>query len=314
MKLAVLFWFYKDISICKNRLEFLRHYNPEACIYGLYGGNEEDFSKFEQELSPFLDDLYPFTKTKDPYWKWINGDLMINDWYCNRGHSLDWDTIFVATWDLLVFGNISNLFPKLKKNEILLGGVRPLEKVESHWWWVQPKAQDDYKKYIEFKEFIQNKFNHNVPILVFHNIVTCFPRLFLDQYSKIDQPELGTVEYRLPTYVNLFKIPLYKTNKFESWWACAPNAKKVPWTKRILIPGPTFSISIIVILYNLFRKNGGRIFHPFLYIFPNEPKNIIPFLFNQQRLLDLKQHQINVEVFLINTSTKIKNFLKRGGH
>jgi len=29
MKLAILFWFYKEQEICENRLKLLRKYNPE---------------------------------------------------------------------------------------------------------------------------------------------------------------------------------------------------------------------------------------------------------------------------------------------
>jgi len=39
MKLAVLFWFYKEPEICHNRLEILRQHNPTVPIYGLYGGD-----------------------------------------------------------------------------------------------------------------------------------------------------------------------------------------------------------------------------------------------------------------------------------
>jgi len=35
MKLAILFWFYKEPEICQNRLELLRQNNPTISIYGL---------------------------------------------------------------------------------------------------------------------------------------------------------------------------------------------------------------------------------------------------------------------------------------
>ena len=104
MKLAILFWFYKEPEVCKNRLEILRQNNPKTPIYGVYGGNPQEAEQFESVLSPYLDDFHAFIEDKDSLWKWLQGDLLLTHWYRERGKDLDWDTIlncsvgYVGLW------------------------------------------------------------------------------------------------------------------------------------------------------------------------------------------------------------------------
>lgn len=71
MKLAILFWFYKELEVCKNRLEILRQHNPKTLIYGLHGGKPEEAGEFELMLAPYRNDFYVFTKDKGSLWKWL---------------------------------------------------------------------------------------------------------------------------------------------------------------------------------------------------------------------------------------------------
>ena len=41
MQLAILFWCYKDVRICRDRLQHLRRDNPHSPIYLLFGGELE---------------------------------------------------------------------------------------------------------------------------------------------------------------------------------------------------------------------------------------------------------------------------------
>lgn len=68
MKLAILFWFYKEPQICKNHLELIRRYNATTPIYGLYGGEPEDADKYKsrccQRIPFFSPDLYLLKKLR----------------------------------------------------------------------------------------------------------------------------------------------------------------------------------------------------------------------------------------------------------
>jgi adenine-specific DNA methylase len=138
MKLAILFWFYKEPQVCKNHLELLRRYNPTVPIYGLYGDELGEVHTYKSVLSKYLDDFYAFTQDKSSSWKWHLGDLLITDWYLERGQHLTWDTIFVVQWDMLVFGPVNELFSMLKEDQILLSGLRPIKEVEKIWSWTSP--------------------------------------------------------------------------------------------------------------------------------------------------------------------------------
>lgn len=136
MKLAILFWFYKEPEICLNRLELLRKNNSDIPIYGLYGGSLKTVNQYRSLLEPYLDDFYVFTANEDPLWKWLQGDLMIVDWYRKRGKDLVWDTIVIVQWDMLVLDSVEHLFSTLEKDQILLSGLRPIKEVENNWQWV----------------------------------------------------------------------------------------------------------------------------------------------------------------------------------
>jgi len=182
MKLAILFWFYKEPEICQNRLEILRQHNPTVPIYGLYGGDLAAAVHYQSALSPYLDDFYVFSGAKDSYWKWIQGDLMITQWYRDRGHKLEWDTIVVVQWDMLVFGAVEELFSMLKQDEILLSGLRPVAEVENDWQWVSPKIPDLRQRYLEFLTHVRKNYDYKQNPLGCLFIVVGFTRTFLDQY------------------------------------------------------------------------------------------------------------------------------------
>ena len=87
MELCILFWFYKEVDVCENRLQLIKKYNPNAKIYGLYGGEEKNARHFKNKLKRYLDDFY-VSPLKDEDYKWINGDLMILRWFKEKGQFL----------------------------------------------------------------------------------------------------------------------------------------------------------------------------------------------------------------------------------
>ncbi|HEY9909586.1 MAG TPA: hypothetical protein V6D18_18500, partial [Thermosynechococcaceae cyanobacterium] len=159
MKLAILFWFYKEPEVCQNRLVILRQHNPTTPIYGLYGGDLATIDQYKSTLSPHLNDFYAFTEAKDSYWKWVQGDLMITQWFHDRGKELEWDTILIVQWDMLVFGAVEELFSMLKQDEILLSGLRPITEVENDWQWVSPKIPDLRQRYLEFLAHVRKLYD-----------------------------------------------------------------------------------------------------------------------------------------------------------
>jgi len=280
MRLAILFWFYKEPEICENRLQILRQHNPSTPIYGLYGGDLADIDTYKSILTPYLDDFYAFSEEKDSYWKWIQGDLMITQWYRDRGKDLNWDTIVIVQWDMLVFGAIEDLFSMLKPDQILLSGLRPIHEVEADWSWVSPKVPDRRQQYLKFLDYVNHRYDYQEQPLGCLFIVVGFPRKFLEQYSYIEQPELGFLEYRIPIYAQIFGIPFCTNHPFSAWWVdCDPIFSVKNPLKRAfnsiylrLNPNPLNpakrEISLIPIQRHLQNPNGAHIFHPYEKVYP----------------------------------------------
>lgn len=280
MKLAILFWFYKEPEICKNRLEILRQYNPTTPIYGLYGGDLASANEFNSDFSNYLDDVYIFSENKDSYWKWIQGDLMITHWYRERGKDLEWDSIIVVQWDMLVFGAVEELFSMLKPDQILLSGLRPVAEVEDDWQWVSPKISEMRQQYLKFLDYVHKVYDYRQSPLGCLFIVVCFPRIFLEKYSRVDESELGFLEYRIPIYAQIFDISFCENHSFNAWWVDVDPAF---WAKNFVLrawisinlklnPNPLNpakrGISLIPIFCRLNTRKGARIFHPYEDIFP----------------------------------------------
>lgn len=276
MKLAVLFWFYKEPEICQNRLELIRKYNPNIPIYGLYGGDVSTVEQYKVSLGKYLDDFYVFTENKDSQWKWLQGDLLLTDWYVKRGKDLAWDTIIIVQWDMLVFGEIEKLFSMLKKDEVLLSGLRPIKEVEEDWMWVTPKLPEYRQKYLTFLEYVQKNYNYTLDPLGCIFIVICLSRVFLEKYSTVQQPELGFLEYRIPMYAQIFGIPFCENHPFNASWLDSDplyNHNKQPIKRlvnllRFKFNSPTLSasrnnVSLISIFRHLNSKRGAKVFHPY---------------------------------------------------
>jgi hypothetical protein len=284
MKLAILFWFYKKLGICKNRLELIRKNNPNTAIYGVYGGNLATVNEYKLQLDPYLDDFYAFSEPKDPNWKWLHGDLILTDWYRERGKDLPFDTVVVVQWDMLIFGAVEQIFSMLEPDRILLSGLRSIAEVEDNWHWVTPKVPDERRRYLEFMEHIVKTYDYQQDPLGCIFIVACLPRIFLDAYSQIEQPELGFLEYRIPIYAQIFGVTICEHHPFKVWWIDEDpyfnsqnlihrfmNFFILKFNANSLRPTfqPTRSdISLIPIFKNSIAPKGDRIFHPYQTMFP----------------------------------------------
>ncbi len=264
MKLAILFWFYKEPGICENHLAMLRKYNPDTPIYGLYGGEPKEADTYSEILSSYLDDFYIFNQNKDSDWKWHLGDLLITDWYRERGKNLSWDTIIIVQWDMLVFGSVDNLFAMLKKDQILLSGLRPIQEIEDNWSWTSSSITPELReKYLNFLEYVKERYDYNQEALCCLFIVVCFPRGFLEKYSTVEQPELGFLEYSVPIYAQIFKTPFCIEHPFNAWWPGDPTTRSAK-----TLNAKRHDVTIVTILRHLLNQEGVRVFHPYRKIFP----------------------------------------------
>lgn len=256
-KFAILFWFYKDLDICINRLKLLRKYNPDIKIHGLYGGEQKDESKFKDGLSEYLDSFWTSPCT-DSDWKWIHGDLLILDWYQSFGVNQDFDSLVIVQWDMLFFDSVENQFKNLKKDEMYLSGLRVLDSyTEQHWEWTNPEKEfrNDFD---QFANHVKEKYSYDKkekPCCLF--VLEVIPKKFFDKYINVEDKELGMLEYKIPIYAEIFGINVV-TRKLEAhWW---DDVNKYPLNAE-----PT-EIKTEYIKNELRKKKGWRVFHPYFKI------------------------------------------------
>jgi hypothetical protein len=266
-QVAVLFWFYRDLPVCRNRLDVLRRDNPGTAIYGLFGGDLRDAERFRDALGPFLDDFWAFDRPVPSRWKWYHGDLVLAAWYEERGRHLPWDHVFVAQWDLLVLQPLADLLPPLADDEVLLAGVRPVAAVAHSYVFVRGGHEPAYRAFLES---FGAQFGEHEPIsCVF--VVACLPRRLLAAYRTLDDPEAGYVEYRLPTLAAAIGLRIVQDERFPVWRPADTDAGE-PTRRQRFLTGARRAIRLPTVLVELARADGARLFHPYHGLFPATPR------------------------------------------
>lgn len=261
-KLAILFWYYKEPETCANRIHSLRKLNPNISIFGLYGGNPDQFSVYEDLFGNILDDNWCYLDYQDSAWKWRHGDLVINAWYREKGLHLAWDTLIIMQWDMLALAPVGQIFSPLIKDEIYLPGLRPIEELEHHWWWTKPNTPQG-EEYALFKSQLSDQYGFSGPYQACQFVTAALPRSFLNHYAKIQNPELGFLEYKLAAYANLFGTPIRQLPRLQVTWPGNWNK-----TTRVTLTAAKREIRDIDIALERLTPSGARLFHPVLRPFP----------------------------------------------
>jgi len=264
MKPDVLFWFYKNFHVCEERLRRLRNFDEDIRVYALYGGPLSEAEKAESILGQWVDDFYVYHHDRGTRWKWKHGDQMIAAWYLERGYQLKWETMFIMQWDMLVLAPLQDLFSMLQPGQILLSGFRPLKEIELWWPWANPENID----LLGFKELLLSEFGYDGQLFACLFIVVCFPRIFVEKYIEAPHPEIGFLEYRIPTMAEVFGIDVCRNHPFNPWWAANPATRRAPRRQKILnAVGQEVLRSMV--LKEISERDGNRLFHPFFKTFPS---------------------------------------------
>ena len=261
-KPAILFWYYKTPEVCAERLHLLRRLNPGLPIYGLYGGNIDEYPRYEAALRNCLDDNWGFPGSGDVEWKWRHGDLMISDWHRKRGKHLSWDTLVMMQWDMVALAPIRGIFAELGEDEIFLPGLRPMEDLEPDWWWVRPQTAPG-DEYMHFKNMMETSHGFTGPYQACQFVTAVFQRAFMDAYSEISNPELGFLEYKLPAYASLFGFSLARLPCLDVTWPGEPSRND-----HLTLTAAKREIQVMDIIAEYLRPGGARLFHPVSGHFP----------------------------------------------
>jgi hypothetical protein len=262
MRLAILFWFYKDFDLCVERIALLRRLNPEIPIYGLYGGAPEEADYARRLVGARLDNWWAFEADVDRHWRWLHGDQLIAAWMRERGRDLPWDTVVLAQWDHLFLAPMAQLFGGLGEGEALFSGFRPMDEVRAWWGWAGGRDEERRARLEGFEQVLRTELGYGGPLFCCLFIVACLPRAFLERYAAEAPAEAGFLEYKMPTLAAAWNVPVRTDLGFQPWWAADPATKQAPARNRVLNavgqePEPE------TILAELERPDGARVFHPF---------------------------------------------------
>lgn len=267
MKLALLFWFYKEFRICRGRLRLLRRLNPGVAIFGLYGGPVGDAENARRRLGPLLDDFYAYAGEEDAPWKWRHGDLLVAAWHRHRGHALAWDTVVLVQWDMLLLRPVSELLAKLTPGEALFSGFRPAAEVSAWWGWLKGEDPEKRADRDRFVAFLREQQGYTGELWCCLFIVVCLPRRLLDLYLASGPPEAGFLEYKLPTLAVCWGVPVCRSHPFEPWWASNPATHHAPRAARIL-NAVGDELDLRTALEEVASNRGPGILHPYRSRFP----------------------------------------------
>ena len=269
---AILFWFYRDVEVCENRLLLLRRFNPTARIFGLYGGPPEKAGEFERRLGGLLDDFYSYDGSGDAAWKWINGDLVIRAWFTARGRDLEWRSIVVVQWDMLALGPLARLVGAPAEDEVILSGLRPVAEVEEWWPWVRGDSRATFEAFMRHLG-IGDRMTEQAWCCQF--VFVCLGRAFLEEYARVDEPELGFIEYRVPTYAHRFGMRL-SAPRLPCWWEGDPEMATLPERSRTL-SARRRTVETHHVL-GAWISRGSVVVHPYRQPFPVDARSAAGFL------------------------------------
>jgi hypothetical protein len=255
-KTIIIFRFHKEPRICLNRIELLKLYNPDIPVYGIYGGNEDDFHEFDELLSKNLAGIYRI-RDKTDEWKWKNFDLALREWYNDYGKDIDFDIACAVEWDLLIFGSLNEIYAEINEGELGITGLTPLSSVENQWFWTTGALRDEYAKLIEY---VRKTYNYSKTPLASLGPGLCFPKSFLADYSAMDVPELSHDEIRVPLFAQILDYSIKNTGFFKDWFD--PKERK-----HFNCDGHPVSVNII---NRELQADRRKVFHPFRDFYPLE--------------------------------------------
>ncbi|MDH6454605.1 MULTISPECIES: hypothetical protein [unclassified Streptomyces] len=213
---VVAFRFHRDPLISRARVGLLRRLNPGVPVHGIFGGaNSARGTAFQLAGRRLLglDSLY--SSPRDGHWNWKNGDLVLLDWYRERGHRLTFDVLHLVEWDLLLTEPLDRLYGAVPPEAVGLTALAPLSVIGDEWRWLA--GRDEAREWRELLSCARTGFGYDGTPYGCLGVGPCFPRAFLRDYAAADPPDLGNDELRYPLFAQLLGHPMADTGFRRAW-------------------------------------------------------------------------------------------------
>jgi hypothetical protein len=157
---VVLFTYHRNPQTAWQRLRCLRALNPGLKVHGLYSGAPESHGHFHQLQAELDSDwIHP---PAPPEQLWSNYDRVISRWFLDHGRKLEFQALWVHSWDLLLLDPLPAYGPGLEPGQVWLPGLRPLqamdeEVIDPHvppqqpgrWTWLRQPAFAEFAAYFQ---------------------------------------------------------------------------------------------------------------------------------------------------------------------
>lgn len=246
MKRIAIFRFHHQFDLCLDRIALLRRFNSELPIFPLYGGPLEALEAAKQFCHQAGLGRFFRLDNDDPKWKWRNGDLVVQQWFKSVGKELNFEYVHIFEWDMLVFGNLNEMYAGLEGGVIPLG-AKAAEEAKPYWWLYSPECIEEGKK---LWDFIYEKYGVR-PLrmaCVFGGI--CLSRRFLEKASRVQLPPLLNDEVRTLAVAQIVGEQIVSAGIYENWFVDPVfNARKREVKEEDIL--------------KVLAEKGSGIFHPY---------------------------------------------------
>lgn len=250
-KFIVLYRYHKDFDLVLERLKLIKLIDPEIRLFGMYGGAKEMFPEAKRFFADYFVDNY-YLNVEDVTWKWLQGDISYQMWYNDVGINIDFDFMVSLEWDLLYLEKIENLFPQMKRDEVRVTGLIPLQKVSRYWYWCN---KNNFNRYKRFVKEVGDTFGQSFEEYAMLGPGVCFSKSFLDDLNKIELFGTDIIdEMKIPIWAQILGYKLISNNFYRNWFS---------FFEQKVFNANNFNINLKTIGKHLNRRNGRRAFHPF---------------------------------------------------
>lgn len=254
MKSIIIFRFHNYPRICLNRLKLLRFFNPEIPIYGIYGGDRSEVYKYLNVLGRYLTDIYVIPEELSGM-RWCNFETVLTYWFNKTGKYINFDRAYVIEWDLLLLDKLENIYRHIGMNEVGLTGLIPISEIENKWYWACEEPQKTKLKHL--LSFLRNSHGYTSSPFASLGPGLCFPKSYLEEYSKLKIPTICHEEIYFPLFAQLLNYPLKNTGFFNGW--ADEKAKEYFNCDRNYISNES--------ILREYHQNNRKVFHPYIRIF-----------------------------------------------
>ncbi len=262
MTRVALLYFHREPLVVRNRLRLLRLFNPDVRIFGIYGGSDLVYARLGRPLRRMLgteiEDVYHLSG-KSRLWKWANTDLAALNWFEAVGRDVEFDSVVLVQWDMLLFAPLDVLYDDVPADTVALTGLVPVSELQGRWPFL---GYERYSRELQqLTELARSEFGFTEALHACLGPGACLPRTFLERYPALHLPTLCHDEIRMPLVSRLLGLDLVETGFIGDWFDEEEARYFNAWR----------GIDRSLIEQQLGTDGGRRAFHPYRLPFALAP-------------------------------------------